>query len=128
MDAAERQRRYAARKRGEDVPKVKAGPKPGYKQSPDHIAKRVRWGADNHRWQGDEVSIRGGRARAERLYRDIGACGNCGNGRAERHHINGNTADNRPTNIALFCRPCHMAEDGRLDAVREQPGRGSHTR
>lgn len=38
MDDKERSRRSRARKRGEAVPYVKGGPKPGYKQTPEHRA------------------------------------------------------------------------------------------
>jgi len=37
----ERAMRYRARKRGEAVPKVRGGPKLGYRQSEEHIAKRM---------------------------------------------------------------------------------------
>jgi len=40
LSNAERQRNYNARLRGENVPKLKAGVKKGYKQKPDHIEKR----------------------------------------------------------------------------------------
>jgi len=36
--------RYRARKRGEAVPKVRGGPKLGYRQTQEHIAKRMRRG------------------------------------------------------------------------------------
>jgi len=41
MTPKERALRYRARKRGEDVPKVRGGPKLGYRQSKEHIAKRM---------------------------------------------------------------------------------------
>ena len=119
-------RRYRARKRGEDVPLRLPGPKKGYKQSPEHIAKRKRFGTDHPNWKGDAVSERAGRSRAIRRYPNIGPCIACGDTPAERHHINGNTADNEPDNIAIICRRCHMKADGRMDkfielAKRNQP-------
>jgi 5-methylcytosine-specific restriction endonuclease McrA len=97
----------------------KPGPKPGFKQSAEHIEKRKRWGAEHHAWKGDDVSPKGGRKRAKRLYPTVGACQSCGGPDAERHHIDEDTANNAPDNIAILCRRCHMQQDGRLDAARE---------
>lgn len=120
----ERQRRYRARKRGEQVPWQ---PRPrGYKQTPQHIQNRadaIR-GENHYGWQGDDVSERGGRARALRAYPNIGPCEKCGAAKSERHHKDGNTANNNPANIEILCRRCHMTEDGRLDAVRRTPFKG----
>jgi hypothetical protein len=115
MDANERARRYRARKRGEDVPKAQPGPKPGFKQSPEHVAKRAQWGPEHHAWMGENITEKGGRSRAQRRYRDIGPCWDCGAEKAERHHIDGDTANNDLSNIAIVCRRCHMQRDGRLD-------------
>ena len=122
---AERQARYRARKRGENVPEIPR--KRGYKQTPEHVEKRKRFGPDHHAWAGGDVSEKGGRKRALRMYPDAGACTECGAARAERHHIDGNTANNKPGNIAFLCRRCHMREDGRLDAVLANPYMGSRT-
>lgn len=78
----------------------------GYKQSPAHIAKRKRFGPEHHSWIGDQVSAKGGRTRALRLYPESGPCVRCGSPRAERHHRNGNTADNRKRNVIALCRKC----------------------
>lgn len=110
--------RFRARKRGEDVPKLKPGVEKGYKQTAEHVAKRKRFGRDHHAWVGDQVSLRSGRSRAERLYPDIGPCQRCGAAKAERHHRDGNTGNNDPTNIDILCRRCHMSVDGRLDRLR----------
>lgn len=118
----EASRRTRARKRGVDIP-----PKPhprGYTQQPEHIAAMVKAGSEHPQWRGDQVSVRGGRTRALRLYPDIGPCTRCGSANTERHHIDENTANNDPDNIAILCRRCHMVEDGRLDAVRRTPYRG----
>lgn len=120
----EKARRHRARKRGEDVPWQ---PRPsGYSQSPEHVQKRadaIR-GSKHPRWIGDAVSEKGGRSRALRMYTDIGPCEGCGASDAERHHVDGNTANNAPENIGILCRRCHMTADGRLDAVRSTPYRG----
>lgn len=90
------------------------GQRKGYKQSAEHIARRKRFGPEHPNWVGDAVSVKSGRSRAARAFPVIGACVKCGNAKAERHHKNGNTADNRPENIEIVCRRCHMEEDGRL--------------
>jgi hypothetical protein len=54
----------------------------GYKQTPEHIAKRVKRGSDHPHWQGDAVSEKGGRARALRKFK-AGLCERCQNGAAE---------------------------------------------
>lgn len=118
MDVNERARRYRARKRGEDVPKLQPGAKRGYVQSPDHVAKRIKSGEEHHAWKGEDVSELAGRSRALRWYAPQ-PCEACGVAKAERHHIDGNTANNSPSNIRFVCRRCHMAEDGRLERFVE---------
>ena len=108
MDGKERTARYRARLRGEAIPREKPGPKPGYEQSPAHVAKRKRWGADHYAWQGEAVSKRVGHQRALRRFAAT-QCGECGAERAERHHIDHNPVNNDPANIAILCRRCHMA-------------------
>lgn len=122
--ARERQRRYRARKAG--VPGVPWQPRPkGVKQTPEHVDKRKRSGPQHHAWQGDAVSERGGRSRALRLYPEQAPCERCGAERSERHHIDANTANNSPSNIARLCRKCHMETDGRLERVtKHTPYRG----
>ena len=111
-----RSQRSRLRKQGVPIPRK---PMPsGYKQSPEHVAKRKRTAADHYNWQGDAISEKGGRKRALKLYRDVGSCTNCGAAKAERHHRDANTANNDPSNIAILCRRCHMEEDGRLEATR----------
>jgi 5-methylcytosine-specific restriction endonuclease McrA len=89
----------------------------GYKQTPDHIASRIRVGKDHYAWLGDNVSVKGGRTRANRMYPIIGPCVICGSARSERHHKDGNTANNTPENIVPLCRKCHMSKDGRLELL-----------
>ena len=63
------------------------------------------------------IAVHSGRRRAQRLYPHVGLCEMCGKARAERHHRNSDTLDNSPENIGFLCRRCHMAEDGRLEAL-----------
>ena len=95
MSNNEAVRRYRARLRGEDVPLLKPGPKT------------------------DNPSVKTGRSRAQRLYPEIGPCESCGAERAERHHRDGDTINNDPSNIAALCRKCHMETDGRLEKLIE---------
>lgn len=88
--------------------------KKGYKQTPEHIAKRIRRGPDHHCWAGDDISVKGGRARALRLYPEIGPCASCGSPRSERHHVDENTSNNNPDNILPLCRKCHYAVHGEV--------------
>lgn len=125
LSGAERQARHRARKRGEDVPNIPRAT--GYKQSPEHVNARKRFGEDHHAWVGDAISVKGGRKRAERMYPGEHSCDGCGTTPAERHHRDGNTANNSPENISFLCRRCHMREDGRLDAVQRNPYMGSST-
>lgn len=98
---------------------MKRGPKKGYKQTAEHIAKRKRFGKDHHNWKGDAVSVKGGRTRALRAFPIIPPCVWCGSKKSERHHRDGNTANNSPKNIVPMCRKCHMNADGRLKSFRE---------
>lgn len=117
MSGAERARRYRARLKGEDVPKLPPGPKKGYKQSNEHVQKRKRFGPKHHAWKDDNLTINSGRTRALRKY-PIKPCEICGSNKSERHHKNGDTKDNTPENIQFLCRRCHMVEDGRLDGFK----------
>jgi len=96
------------------------GPKKGYKQSPEHIEKRKRYGAEHHGWKGDGACVRAGRTRALRKY-PVKPCDCCGESEklVERHHRDGNTLNNESDNIIFLCRKCHMAEDGRLEKFIE---------
>ena len=112
-----RTQRYRLRKKGVIVPAIPA--RSGFTQSAEHIEKRKRFGPSHHAWLGDSVSEKGGRTRALRAYPDIGCCVRCGSQRSERHHRDGNTANNSPENVVALCRKCHMSEDGRLDKFME---------
>lgn len=70
-------------------------------------------GKDHYAWKGDETTPTVKRKRAQRLYA-ADQCEKCGGSPAERHHKDTDTGNNAPENIAILCRRCHMAEDGRL--------------
>lgn len=88
----------------------------GIPKAPEHRAKIGRFGTEHHAWKGDAVSVRAGRSRALRRYPVTPPCQVCQSPKSERHHIDENTANNEPENIAFLCRRCHMAQDGRLQA------------
>ena len=63
------------------------------------------------------VSTNRGRIKARALHPVLGACEVCATRPAvERHHIDGDTSNNRRANVLLVCRGCHMRLDGRLEA------------
>lgn len=112
MSSAERMRRCRARKRGENVPKMRPGVKRGYKQTPEHIAATkagIKSGAEHHLWKGDTaIGKHTGHRRAQTLYPAPGACEQCGDQAGDRHHRDGNPLNNHPDNVAFMCRSCHM--------------------
>lgn len=72
-------------------------------------------GPDHYAWKGDEARTS---TKRHRCYRDhiLADCAECGCPATDRHHIDGDTGNNRPENIRTLCRRCHMIEDGRLEA------------
>jgi hypothetical protein len=96
----------------------KPGPKKGYKQSPEHVDKRKRWGDGHHAWKGDEALNRAAHNRAEARFKDLLPCEDCGSEDSERHHEDGNPWNNEPSNIKFLCRKCHMKRDGRLEKIK----------
>jgi len=82
-----------------------------------HTGTRSPQGAAHHGWKGDGALRTTKRERAQRRYR-LGTCQGCAKKPAtDRHHVDGNTGNNAPSNVRLLCRRCHMLEDGRLDAL-----------
>lgn len=67
-------------------------------------------------WKGDKASIRTGRCRAQNWFASK-PCEICGASKSERHHADGNTLNNDPSNIQHLCRRCHMTVDGRIENV-----------
>lgn len=76
-----------------------------------------KMGERNPNWRGDSICEDSGRDRAWRWFASPATCGICGKEtKTERHHKDGNTLNNAPSNIAFLCRRCHMLADGRLQA------------
>jgi hypothetical protein len=109
---------------------AKRGVPKGYKQSPEHVRNKALalTGDGNPQWTGDDATPNAGHIRALRMYPDIGPCGRCGREPAERHHKDGNTANNDPSNIDILCRRCHMEADGRLERFRAMARAGGLAR
>jgi uncharacterized protein YlaI len=76
-------------------------------------------------WKADDVGINSARNRAFHAYSLDGvSCERCEQQPAiDRHHVDGNTINNDPSNIQFLCRRCHMEVDGRLTAFVEGPKR-----
>ena len=113
LTGAERAKRYRLRQKGLEVVEIPLGPHKGYKQTADHIKKRILRGGLHPNFKGDNVSMDVGRARARRMYPSR-PCEVCGKTKAEHHHKDGNTRNNDLDNIQFLCRRCHMILDGRM--------------
>lgn len=71
------------------------------------------------RWK-DDPSDSAAHSRAVRMFALADACERCARTvPLERHHKDGNPANNEPSNIWILCRRCHMEVDGRADALVE---------
>lgn len=96
------------------------GQRKGYKQSPEHIERRKMWGENNPQWKGENISVKSGRSRALRRFTKK-PCEICGEPqKVDRHHVDGNTKNNEPSNLRYLCRRCHMIEDGRMALAAEK--------
>lgn len=76
-------------------------------------------GSDGPNWKGEQsINLQTGRVRAQAAFPVLGICQHCNLKPAkDRHHIDNNTYNNDPSNVALLCRKCHMIADGRLVAL-----------
>lgn len=62
-------------------------------------------------WKGESAKPNNKRARAQRLYPDIGICERCNAKPAiHRHHIDENPGNNARANLLFLCGKCHSAE------------------
>lgn len=82
---------------------------------------KAKWGELNPMWKGELITHKtSGRARAIRMYAFLGECQKCGERPAyDRHHKDGNTANNDPANVLFLCRSCHMIVDGRMNNLNQ---------
>lgn len=71
----------------------------------DAISERMT-GSSNHRWLGESVKENSGRARANR-HIEIDRCDCCDEKAVHRHHVDGNTLNNKPDNVVPLCARCH---------------------
>lgn len=73
-------------------------------------------GEAHPRWRGDSATRQAGRMRAWTWF-PAAPCQVCGadpnRTRVERHHIDGNTLNNEPSNIAFLCQKHHAAQHPR---------------
>ena len=72
-------------------------------------------------WKGDDIAEETGRQRARFRY-ELRECVLCGKPATDRHHRDGNTANNDPPNVQILCRRCHMIVDGRMDNLKQFQG------
>jgi hypothetical protein len=75
----------------------------------------------NPMWKGDSITCKtSGRLRAQRIYISLGECQKYGERPAyDRHHKDGNTANNDQDNVLFLCRSCHMKVDGRINNLNQ---------
>lgn len=131
LSNAERQCRHRARLRGKDIPRLSAGAKKGYRQSPEHIEKRrqsLRKHLFDLRTLDQEAkervrkSIEYTKWRLAVFVRDNWTCQKCGarssNGEEvylEAHHIKSYTKYPQlrfeVNNGITLCVDCHKAEN-----------------
>ena len=89
--------------------------RPGYGKKGMHgeegraaISARMS-GERNHRWVGDRVTERGGRARLHRRDSAIGKTCPCGAEAEHMHHVDRDPRNNLDNNIEFLCVACHKA-------------------
>lgn len=71
------------------------------------------------RWK-ENPSDSAAHSRAVKLFALTDSCERCERAvPLERHHKDGNPANNDPSNIWILCRRCHMEVDGRLERIRQ---------
>jgi len=70
--------------------------------------RESRKGSMGPEWKGDLCSDDSGRTRARKRYPSIGICERCEVKEAKhRHHIDGNTRNNKRENLEFLCPRCH---------------------
>lgn len=74
-------------------------------------------------FKGESVKKKTGNHRAYFQFQLPSRCELCDNPAHDRHHKDGNTLNNDPSNIQFLCVKCHMALDGRMNPPRDWHGR-----
>ena len=84
-----------------------------HKEESKEKVRQAKWGEKNGMWKGENITEETGRQRARFRY-ELCECILCGEEATDRHHRDGNTANNDPLNVQVLCRHCHMVIDGRM--------------
>jgi hypothetical protein len=74
----------------------------------------IKSGMSGVGWKGDNICKAQGNCRAIKLYPILGKCELCECDATDRHHKDGNTLNNEPSNVQRLCRKHHIFLDGRL--------------
>jgi hypothetical protein len=76
------------------------------------------------------TTVESGRDWARRWYPMPDLCEDCHTAPPlDRHHVDGNTNNNAPENIAFLCRRCHQKRDGRHERLKHEiPSMGGKAR
>lgn len=80
--------------------------------------KCIYKGDRSYNWKGKNIKVASGRARARKLYTPT-ECEICGD-KAEIHHIDHDTMNNKADNITFLCRYHHQLVDGRIEQLKRQ--------
>ena len=119
LTASEYAQRVRDRRNGIDVPKLKTGIKPGFKQAAAYIEerkKKVPRGPASAQWLGDAAKFKSIRERPRKMIPSLEGklCERCGAPAEDRHHKDEDVYNNDPSNIELLCEPCHIRNHGNI--------------
>lgn len=102
-------------------PPLAKGPRGWNLKDPNKWVPRLQ---EHPLWKGDAANPGTKRARIRRRLK-LGDCELCSKKAVDRHHKDGNTGNNKLSNIQQLCRKCHMLVDGRLEAFRQIAGKST---
>jgi hypothetical protein len=92
-----------------------------HKEESKKKVREAKWEDKNPMWKGNGITEESGRQRARFRYQ-LCECVLCGEPAIDRHHRDGNTANNDPPNVQILCRHCHMIVDGRMNNLKQFQG------